>query len=202
MTTPYVNKKPFIKILDKLHTSIDNWQGVDEQCLSLLHAIANNESQRSQVMDLHKTECNTRITKEFPDLIPLLVKKQTVKIENLLSQFKSIFSQQLKPIVDQLYVLKREIDRLGAGIPISSTLIKTHPADISVLEAIEWVSDIVATYDQEYKVRKALIATFDLAKPDFLDQLVKRWEEQTCLDLTKELEVRDRWKLYKKELEE
>ncbi|KAI8355470.1 hypothetical protein B0O80DRAFT_528669 [Mortierella sp. GBAus27b] len=208
--------------LQQLDQECSSWARQHAHSCNLLASLINITRQRDQTLTQwqqqqqqqdqtrqlgqHLSQPIKRTTLLASSSLQLLIHKQTLEIEAVIQQLYETI-EVFKKVVRAMTTLEKQVEtaiqridlsKLVKTVSSSPTLLDT--AEISPLEALDWVSRVRYMYAQELSLRQSQIhpSVTSLNRFESLVDLQRTWGLQKQIDFGLEQEIEERIKTYQR----
>jgi hypothetical protein len=199
--------------LQQLEQEFSSWARQHAHSCNLLASLINITRQRDQTLtqwQQQQQQDQTRQPTQRTTLLAssslqLLIHKQTLEIEAVIQQLYETI-EVFKKVVRAMTTLEKQVETAIQRIDLSK-LLKTvssptllDTAEISPLEALDWVSRVRYMYAQELSLKQSQIhpSMTSLNRFESLVDLQRTWGLQKQIDFGLEQEIEERIKTYQR----
>ncbi|KAJ3213813.1 hypothetical protein HDU67_002407 [Dinochytrium kinnereticum] len=196
-----------LKLLDRLENLQETWDKQHEESTLHLSAISNQLMQRSTTLTLAKEDqIPVLLLSKQPDLIPRLVAKQTMAVEEGLIGLRGCVERLELTVGSGMGALRRDAvakavtafkDRRDGGDEGDEEASYRVLAVPVIVEVASWIDSMVAAYEKEVIVLRMLVEGLKVGTESNVEDVRKRFGEQSWIDLGWEVEVRERARVMK-----
>ncbi|KAJ3096648.1 hypothetical protein HDU97_005710 [Phlyctochytrium planicorne] len=198
-----------IKLMERMESLQETWEAHHDESVMHLAVISNLLHQRSTTLVVSKEDnVPTSLEANHPDIVPHLIAKQTISIEESLIALHTLVGKMELVVGSGMSALRRDaIAKAGTAFKdrkgpeeegLNPSNLNSPPLTVPVVvEMASWIDTMVTTYKQEILVLRNLVDGMDVSADGDIEAIRKRFGEQTFLDLGWEVEIKERTKALK-----
>ncbi|KAJ3023001.1 hypothetical protein HKX48_004624 [Thoreauomyces humboldtii] len=202
-----------VSLASRLLPLLTNLSETHDRTILYLDSVANLQAQRTDTRAYvsppttpawMNPNTTPKIVQEFPDLVSRMLGKQTRAQERALASLHEEL-RGLDQLVTLLQVLRTEAVIAAQpthSAPFDPTSAPFDPTHITPVELAGWISELALQFGREVAAKRVLLDGLNLSEEAGNVQEVRdRWGSQSWINLERESEIRDRWKLMKSTLD-